>query len=196
MSRFVPEPPPASVNATNARASLSPPPAIPTASPSNSNATKVIGSRSTHPLSTPHGGSAGETAGRIRSSSHEEEKDHSESETSAVVQDDIGRGGRGGKGMAAAETKGRETGGRVGGAEWGLTTNLGTVAWAAPEMLLAGESGRGEYTYKVRGWGWVTDTLGRRGGGAACDKRPTSSGKKVHRISCPAVFAALPESLC
>lgn len=31
----------------------------------------------------------------------------------------------------------------------GLTTNLGTVAWAAPEMLLVGEGGRGEYTSKV-----------------------------------------------
>lgn len=31
----------------------------------------------------------------------------------------------------------------------GLTTNLGTVAWAAPEMLIAGEGGRGEYTSKV-----------------------------------------------
>lgn len=31
-----------------------------------------------------------------------------------------------------------------------LTTNLGTVAWAAPEMLCAGVDGRGGYTAKVR----------------------------------------------
>lgn len=30
-----------------------------------------------------------------------------------------------------------------------LTTNLGTVAWAAPEMLFGGQDGRGEYTAKV-----------------------------------------------
>lgn len=35
--------------------------------------------------------------------------------------------------------------------ELGLTTNLGTVAWAAPEMLLSGEGGKGEYTSKVSG---------------------------------------------
>lgn len=34
-------------------------------------------------------------------------------------------------------------------AELSLTTNIGTVAWAAPEMLMGGESGRGEYTAKV-----------------------------------------------
>lgn len=44
-------------------------------------------------------------------------------------------------GGAASAAGGRE--------EIGLTTNLGTVAWAAPEMLLAGEGGRGEYTSKV-----------------------------------------------
>ncbi|CAM9146986.1 unnamed protein product, partial [Hapterophycus canaliculatus] len=36
-----------------------------------------------------------------------------------------------------------------GSPDLGLTTNLGTVAWAAPEMLLGGEGGRGEYTSKV-----------------------------------------------
>lgn len=49
-------------------------------------------------------------------------------------------GGRGGAGRVAA---GAGTG------DLGLTTNLGTVAWAAPEMLLSGEGGRGEYTSKV-----------------------------------------------
>lgn len=34
--------------------------------------------------------------------------------------------------------------------ELGLTTNLGTVAWAAPEMLV-GDGSRGEYTAKVSG---------------------------------------------
>eukprot|EP00904_Undaria_pinnatifida_P005064 jgi/Undpi1/1688/HiC_scaffold_11.g05078.m1 len=33
--------------------------------------------------------------------------------------------------------------------ELGLTTNVGTMAWAAPEMLLGGDGGRGEYTVKV-----------------------------------------------
>ena len=34
--------------------------------------------------------------------------------------------------------------------ELGLTTNLGTIAWAAPEMLV-GDGSRGEYTTKVGG---------------------------------------------
>lgn len=45
--------------------------------------------------------------------------------------------------------------------ELGLTTNVGTMAWAAPEMLLGGDGGRGEYTVKVGGacrvmgaWHW------------------------------------------
>lgn len=55
-----------------------------------------------------------------------------------------GRGGRAGGGGAAERGSDREFVGL------GLTTNLGTVAWAAPEMLLGGEGGRGEYTSKVR----------------------------------------------
>lgn len=45
------------------------------------------------------------------------------------------------------ELRGGGGGGR--GEERRLTTNLGTVAWAAPEMLFGGQDGRGEYTAKV-----------------------------------------------
>ena len=53
--------------------------------------------------------------------------------------------GAGGGGGAA----GRGAPGQQEEEEPGLTTNLGTVAWAAPEMLLGGQGGRGEYTAKV-----------------------------------------------
>lgn len=63
------------------------------------------------------------------------------------------RWGRGSRSTAA----GAGIGATGRGADWGdeeeepgLTTNLGTVAWAAPEMLLGGPGGRGEYTAKVR----------------------------------------------
>lgn len=42
--------------------------------------------------------------------------------------------------------------------ELGLTTNLGTVAWAAPEMLGA-DGSRGEYTAKVGGVRWEMGNL-------------------------------------
>lgn len=48
----------------------------------------------------------------------------------------------GNSGSAAGEDEGK--------GELGLTTNLGTVAWAAPEMLV-GDGSRGEYTAKVGG---------------------------------------------
>lgn len=46
-----------------------------------------------------------------------------------------------------SESAAGEDGGK---GELGLTTNLGTVAWAAPEMLV-GDGSRGEYTAKVSG---------------------------------------------
>lgn len=58
--------------------------------------------------------------------------------------------GTAGSGAAGRDDgAGTERGGR--GEEVGLTTNLGTVAWAAPEMLSGGGSRRAEYTAKVNG---------------------------------------------
>lgn len=179
MSRFVPEPVPA-IASLSARGSSSPPPPSNASSTSRTVADDAsTGSRNPpqHPLATPHGGYSNNEPDVGRS---EEEKTGSNVEVSSTLEGSIGGGGRidssngssgsgnqgdgswrlgggdrgrrGKKATVVAGSTKPDTAGREGRrtAELGLTTNLGTVAWAAPEMLAGGEDGRGEYTSKVR----------------------------------------------
>lgn len=81
-------------------------------------------------------------------------EDDSSARTESHSEEEKSGGGAGGGGSMASSVGGR----RSKRTRWpkqddlGLTTNLGTVAWAAPEMLMGG----GEYTAKVRGVGFGT----------------------------------------
>lgn len=145
----------------------SPSPAVSTAS--SKRLGTVNESSSSHPLDTT-AAEADESTSEARS--HEEQKSSRTSGLSSFVETPDGAGP--GAGLASRWRFGRGAGHRGGGAraggasdgarqgageqdrkaeagrvEMGLTTNVGTVAWAAPEMLVGGEGGRGEYTAKV-----------------------------------------------
>ena len=73
---------------------------------------------------------------------------------------------------SSAGSSGSAAGDDEGKGELGLTTNLGTVAWAAPEMLV-GDGSRGEYTAKVGGvrsvmCSWFVRGRGCRSVGKRC----------------------------
>ncbi|CAM9160203.1 unnamed protein product [Ectocarpus sp. 4 AP-2014] len=120
----------------------------------------AVGSGSAHPLATRQGGGVG--TGGANDDAHEdplERNDESDPLTGAAASIELDRSGRGGGGRVGGALSGvarwgrdsRPTAGGAGAGErgLGLTTNLGTVAWAAPEMLRGGEGGRAEYTAKV-----------------------------------------------
>lgn len=123
-------------------------------------AATAAGSGSAHPLAIRQGGGVG--TGGATDDADEDPLERNEAKdplTGPAASIELGHSGRGGGGRVGGVLSGVARWGRgarptAGGAAaeergLGLTTNLGTVAWAAPEMLRGAEGGRAEYTAKV-----------------------------------------------